>query len=358
MVMAYLSLLLHFSLGGVRAAEVSDEIDRDFLLRSVGQFQVSNTRGSVEVRGWALDKIRVKARRKADGETEEEARKQLVQSDVRFRPADGQLVLSAEYGKGLELQDLMKERTQPHARMDIVVFAPSHLRLRVWTNAGGVRVKSWSSAVDVRASSGDIEVENISGDAVTVQCPECNIRLKAVRASVRVAGGVGSLDLNDVSGADIYAETSSGPLKISKAQGEQLYVSKSGAIHGHDLNGHVEFHSRDGLVDISDASGFISGQTDSGDISARVRSWRFRDKGLIETRKGNVTLVLPANFSGDLDARSVFGSAESEFSIRKTEEQQAYGPEPASHLLGRIGEGGEVLRVHSDRGNIRILKRK
>src|SRR4051812_26136582 len=45
--------------------EFQDEIERDFTLRSTGQLQVTNMRGNIVLQGWSLDKIRVKARRRA-----------------------------------------------------------------------------------------------------------------------------------------------------------------------------------------------------------------------------------------------------------------------------------------------------
>src|SRR4051794_23035055 len=81
----------------VFAVEFQDELEKDFLIRSVGHLQVTNLRGGISIQGWALDKIRVRARRTVKAGTPAEAQKLLSALDFRFDSVDGDIELSAQY---------------------------------------------------------------------------------------------------------------------------------------------------------------------------------------------------------------------------------------------------------------------
>ena len=123
------------------AAEFTDEVERDFAIRTIGQLNVTNLRGSVVVRGWSLDKIRVKAKRKVLAETPEEAAKFFGALDFRYQLVGEDIELSAEYGRGLTIDERLKERQTSKTEMQIIVYAPSNLKLRIWTVDGAASVE-------------------------------------------------------------------------------------------------------------------------------------------------------------------------------------------------------------------------
>lgn len=334
----------------------SDEIERDFSVRSVGQLQITNIRGDVELQGWALDKIRVKAQRTAGAESLDGAKRLLSGVDVRFRESGKNVDLSAEYGRGLDISERLHERRDPHTSMKMVVFAPMNMSVRVWAEAGKVSVKNWNAPVDVRTSTGAIDVSAVKADGVSTLCPGCAIRIAGVRGSVRCMGGDGDASLADVTGPQIYVESSGGNVIAERVSGEQLYVSGSGKITGKQLSGSIEFRTRQASVDFADLRGFLSGRTESGDIRATMRAWKFVDKALIESASGNIDLRLPMSFSGEVDLWSVKGKVDVGFPLQISESNQAVGPQPASHILGRISDGGDLLKVFSDRGDIRVAR--
>lgn len=338
------------------AAEFHDEVERDFALRSIGTLHVTNLRGGIVIQGWAQDKIRVKARRRAVAPTAEEARRLLSVVDFRFRAVEGDIELSAEYGRGLGIQERLRERETPHTGMEMIVFAPSSLSLRVWSNEGAVAIKGWNAPVEVRTSSGEIRLEGARGGAVSLLCPSCAIAARGVRGSLRCVGGNGSVEVHDVSGKSVYVESTSGDIRASRVMaGEQLYVSKAGMIVGRELRGHVEFQTQRGDVDLQDGEGFLSGRTDTGHIRARMKSWRFTDKALIESVKGDIHLTLPRRFAAEVDLWSVNGKTRLGYPLEAITDSRVVGPEPANRLRGRIGDGGEQLKVHSQLGNVEVV---
>ncbi|MEK6579447.1 MAG: DUF4097 family beta strand repeat-containing protein [Bdellovibrionota bacterium] len=343
---------------GARAGDYAEDIERGpFFIRSREHLQITNNRGSITVQGWAFDKIRVKARRRVVAKDLDDAKLLFAAADIRFRTlGDGSVELSAEYGKKLDIEQRLRERENPKTTMDIVVFAPANLALRVWALDGKVFIKNRVAPVEVRTSTGPILIENVRGETISALCSSCTISVHAIQGNLRCMGGSGDIDVIDVKGNNIYAESTTGSIRLARVQGEQLIVSKSGAISGRAQSGYVQFHTQQAPVEILDASGFLTGKTDSGNIVAKMRSWRFEDKGLIESAKGSITLTLPSNFSGDLDVKSILGRASVGYSLQNPGERISMGPEPANHLAGRIGDGGEILKVFSESGDIQILR--
>jgi hypothetical protein len=347
--------LMAFSLQA-RCGDFYDEIEKTFVLRSLGQLQITNLRGGIVVHGWSQDKIRVKARRRASAANPEEAKRLFSALDFRYREIDGDIELSAEYGRGLEIQDRLHERKQPRTSMEMTVWAPARLGLQVWSSEGQASVSAWNAPVAVRTSSGTIRIENIKGDSVSLLCPNCAMMATAIKGSLRCMGGAQQVQLSNVNGGNVYVETTAGPIDLLNVSGEQLYVSKSGMLKGRRLRGRFEFHLQGGGIDVADSSGFASGYTESGDISLKMSEWQFADKALIESVTGNISISLPTNFSGDVDLWSVMGKTESSFTVRSVVEERVYGTEPANHLRGRIGSGGEQLRVFSRGGSVKVMK--
>lgn len=338
-------------------AEFADEIERDFTLRTIGQLQITNMRGNIVVQGWAMDKIRVRAKRRATAETEADAKALFRALDFRYQASRENIELSAEYGRGLAIQDRLKERENPKTSMEMQIFAPANLKLRVWAVDGSVSVKGWNADLEIRTAAGQITAENLRSDSISLLCSACTMQVRSAKGSLRCMGGTGPIAIQDVGGPHVYAESSTGPIKLARISGEQLYVSKSGAITGMNLKGHIEFHTQQASVEIEDARGFLSGRTESGNIVARMKDWVFHDRALIESVQGSIFLDLPKEFSGDVDVWSLTGKTLIDFPVRAEGiSSSSIGPEPANHLLGRVGSGGGLLKIFSERGDIRVQR--
>jgi DUF4097 and DUF4098 domain-containing protein YvlB len=234
-------LLVLFSKPAV-SAEFTEESEKDYKLRSIGKLFITNMKGDVTVQGWALDKIRVKLKKTIVTEQADKAPQLFAGVDYRFQISKNKIEITSQYGKDLSIEDRLKEKENPKMRMDLVIYAPSNLDLAIWAVHGKVQLKSWNSQTEIRTNTGSIRVENLKGKELSVSCTSCQTQLKNLRASVRCMGGEGPIDLDYIVGKRIYAETSSGNIKLWHIQGDQLYTSKSGVIEGQHLRGALEFH--------------------------------------------------------------------------------------------------------------------
>lgn len=354
--MRWIPLLSLLFSGVASGAEFQDEVERDFTLRSLGEFQVTNLRGGISLQGWSQDRVRVKIRRVVEAGSEEEAKRLFAAMDVRFQKTGKAIELSAQYGHGLSLEERLRERKEPRTRMDLLISAPAHLKTRIWANEGGVDAKSWAGPLEVRKTAGKITVEGFKGADLTLLCPACWIHVQGAGGNLRCMAGTGEVQVSNFDGENVYVETTSGIQRLSRVSGEQLYVSQDGAIDGTELSGRIEFHTRGGRVDIRAAEGFLSGRTETGDVVAVLRRWKFLDKALIESVTGSIAMTVPAGFSGELDLWSAKKDTETNFVVRRPPQREVEDAGEQRRIRGFVGRGGEQLRLYSTDGAVRLFR--
>jgi DUF4097 and DUF4098 domain-containing protein YvlB len=349
------------------AEEFLEESEKLIPLRSSGSLQILNNRGDIVIEGWSQDKIRLKLNKKTISNDPVEAKRLLGSAGIQHREIDGGVEISAEYGRGLTLQERLRERDNPKTSMEMILSAPARAPLQILAFSGKVILRQWRGTVQIRSGAGSIHIENSRGDGIFVLCPSCAISASAIHASLRCVGGDKPVILNGVQGDEIYVETGAGEVRAHDIRGEQLYVSKTGAIKIQKSRGHVEFNSRDSEVDIDEVYGFVSGRTASGNITARIRDWVFHDRAFIESSSGNIVLELPHAFSGEVDLTAPSGKlmVGSPFDLKLNSLTRLSGRSSApskaadsfsghAHLSGVLGLGGDQLRVVSERGYVRL----
>ncbi|MEK7691190.1 MAG: DUF4097 family beta strand repeat-containing protein, partial [Bdellovibrionota bacterium] len=168
-------------------------------------------------------------------------------------------------------------------------------------------------------------------------------------------GGSAQVRVSHARPGPLYLETSEGDQIVSDIEGDQLYVAKSGSIQAERLTGDIVYHAVSGKVDIQDSRGTIGGSNDSGATRISMRAWDLREeKTLIESKRGDIEITTPLTFDANLDLQSITGRVDVAFRVDTRPVPKIYGPLPANHVLGQIGEGGEELRVSTQSGNIRI----
>src|SRR5688572_15115416 len=115
----------------VEGKEFSEEFEKNYPLRSIARLHIRNAKGDITVQGWAHDKIRIRIKKLADVESMEMAKPLLDGTDFRYIVSDENIEISNQYGSGLSIEDRLKERENKATRIDMMIFAPSKLDLRV-----------------------------------------------------------------------------------------------------------------------------------------------------------------------------------------------------------------------------------
>ena len=340
------------------AAEFQEESEKDFSLRKLGSLNVTNALGDVSVQGWALDKVRVKIRKTTTAPTEQEAQTNFKQVSYRYSVTEKQIEVSSQYGESLSIEDRIKLKEKLLTRMDITVFAPSKVPLEIWAIDGKISLKNWNSDVVIRSKLGSVRAENISSKQVAIHCSACGIELRNVRSSLRCISGEGAIKLQNIQAAKVFVETDTGGVTLDSVTGVQTYLSKSGPLVAERLNGEIEFRTQSGSVNMNGINGFLGGFSDTGDITIRISKWTPKDRTVIESTKGKIQLSLPYAFSGDVDFCSLHGKTDVEIAVERDDLLSGEGPQPSTRLVGRVRNGGELLKVFSEYGDIRVFKGK
>ena len=331
--------------------------EKDFSLRSMGPLQITNAKGDISIQGWSQDRLRIKFIKKVQAETEAAAAPLFNRIQYRFEVKDGNIEISNQYGESLSIEEALKERENHGVRADMVIFAPANLKLSLWSVKGKISLKGWNSALAVRSHDGPLQVENVKSESVSVDCMTCAISLKDIRSNLRVKSNSGSIYAENITGKDLFFATDSGAIRTVRIAGAQIYVAKEGQIDGQELDGKIEFHTEGGNVALKQSSGFLSGNTESGNILAQMVSWKPSDKALIESISGNIDLTLPFSFSADVDLETATGKIQVGFPLilqRDGLQKQT----STQKILGKIGDGGEYLRVDTKSGSIRLESEK
>jgi DUF4097 and DUF4098 domain-containing protein YvlB len=170
-------------------------------------------------------------------------------------------------------------------------------------------------------------------------------------AGVKLAASTsdGRVDIRDA-GADVVAKTGDGEIRVVGAAGTVDAHSGDGDITLEGVKGEVSAHTGDGHIRVTTASGPLNLTSGDGDIEVHVASLSDGQSLTAHTGDGNVTLYVPANFTGSVEATTGDGRLESDFPVTTT------GRLNAHHLEGTIGNASEhAARVSVSTGDGNVL---
>ena len=126
--------------------------------------------------------------------------------------------------------------------------------------------------------------------------------------------------------------------------------TRNGGVHLSDLRGNIHFAAVNGGVHMSRVDGNVTGQTTNGGLHIELGGSRWEGQGLdVSTTNGGVHLAMPAGYSAQLEASTVNGGMQSDFSeVPRTREVR--------HFKANIGAGGAPLKVTTMNGGVKVVK--
>lgn len=157
-----------------------------------------------------------------------------------------------------------------------------------------------------------------------IQTPHhMGVDLATVNSAIRVSGIEGAIAAKTVNGT-IKVQGDNGPIDIDTTNGNiETSIGQ--------LADAAEFSTTNGSIDVTIAAG-------GAPIDA-------------QTTNGSIHLTLPADFAGQLNAKTSNGNVKSDLPISHTEKQH-------NRLEGQIGEGGETaVKLRSSNGSIHLSAR-
>jgi DUF4097 and DUF4098 domain-containing protein YvlB len=258
-------------------------------------------------------------------------------------------------------------------------------RLSVISVAGDIEVTGIDGLVFTRNGAGRTTLDQIGGNAEVETAGGCTT-LGLIGGNLKCVSGGGAIrartirgdSVFETSGGDIYAAEVIGPVKaytgagrirIGRAGSSVTATTQGGAIEVGSAGGPVVANNSGGPIQVSSApnvrcetaggairvtgiSGSVIATTPIGDILASLLGARLRAKSVIQTGRGDITVLIPSNVSVTLQATMSGGTGgiSSDFPVRVTNRG------PVMLAEGTINGGGPLLQIAGQNGKIFIKR--
>lgn len=166
---------------------------------------------------------------------------------------------------------------------------------------------------------------------------------------IRVGSGNGDLGITGAT-ARVRAASGNGDVSVGPGAGSVDVSTGNGDVEVQDARAPVEASSGNGRIDISTSAGPVEAATGNGPIRVRMTSLRAAEDMSFSSGNGTITLTLPSEFEGEVDASTGHGGLDSDFPVT------LQGRLDRGRFRGTIGEGGPRLRITTGNGSI-VLRR-
>lgn len=170
-------------------------------------------------------------------------------------------------------------------------------------------------------------------------------------ARIRAVSGNGDV-MVAAAAPEAVASSGNGEVDVSRVAGPVHASSGNGAVRVEGVGGPVKASSGNGRVDVDAARGPVNASSGNGDVRVSMRSLAQAEDMRFSSGNGDVIVALPADFSGEVEARTGNGRISSDFEVRMT----VRGRMPRNRLEGTIGEGGPRIEISSGNGSIELRR--
>ena len=256
--------------------------------------------------------------------------------------------------------------------------------LNLRTFDGSVQMKSWDRnevlveierrGQDAKTAEALVVTATQDGNRITVEAPEPRDRREGIHlgswqspsvnlivtvpkklTAADVRTGDGSITADDLTGV-VALSSGDGSIRARHIEGNLRARTGDGSIVVSDAAGRVEADSGDGSIELSGRFEALDVRTGDGavrldvfDGSALKTDWS------VNTGDGSITVRLPANLDGELDAHTGDGGVHAS-GIDSAVTAERNDNDDRGSLRGKIGKGGRTLRLRSGDGSINISR--
>lgn len=271
-----------------------------------GRVTIRNLSGTLDVRGWDQDQVKIEAEKVSNASSLDKAKANAALVTIEVAKEGNNLTVETKYPEGRN-RDL-------NVSVNYKIWVPGK---------ASVKLRNVSGAVIVEAIGGPFEAEVTSGSA-TVAKMAGPVDFRTVSGRITVRDVANDIDLKTVSGnieasqikGSVGAETTSGRIELRDVSGAKTVRAKV-------LSGNIVYE---------------------GQLAPGVRI-------TLEALSGGLELTLPVNAAFELNAETFSGRVDSEFPITMS------GKISPKELRGVVNNGGATLRLKTFSGSIRIKKK-
>lgn len=250
--------------------------------------------------------------------------------------------------------------------------------LRLSTFDGSIEVRSWDRGevlVEIEKRGPDEEaIKSIqvrasqNGNRVEVDVTRPSGRDTFVGFGIHVST-TAKLIVSVPRRLTLFARSGDGSIRVDRLDGRVELRSSDGSVRAAEITGELDVQTQDGSITIDDVEGDVTLSTGDGGITASGRFGALRaksgdgsvtvraDRGSVmksdwsvTTEDGSVAVYLPESFNAEIDAETGDGRIRSEFDIERRNTDR----EARRFLRGRIGTGGNLLRIRTGDGSVSL----
>lgn len=228
---------------------------------------------------------------------------------------------------------------------------------RLETAGGHIAVKNVGGELVAETGGGHITAGEVGGPA-TLRTRGGHIRVSSIQGLARLETGGGNVTLEH-SGADLFAETAGGQIEVGEAAGLVRAKTGGGGIRVVRSSGPENLQTLGGSIYLTQVDNAVNASTVAGGITAWfVAPPKQSGNSELQSSDGDIVVYMPRNLPVTIDARIAMGSdhrviADPAFPLKVSYDDS--GGARILHAEGSLNGGGEVLRLRTVEGNIRLV---
>jgi DUF4097 and DUF4098 domain-containing protein YvlB len=306
------ALILIGLLVPVLSARADPRMEKALRLDPGGRFSLQTDLGSVTVTGTSAPGARLvitSRRRSLDDLLRFTFREDAASASVTARRRHGRLFSWNRSGGDVHFE----------------IQVPMQTALDIDTSGGAIKIAGLRSEAKLETSGGGIQVRDLAGD-LDGHTSGGGIKLERIRGNVRVETSGGGIEGSEIDGP-IDADTSGGSVRLDRVSGDIHAHSSGGGIHIFEAGGRVEADTSGGGIEASFARGNGSG-------------------GTLETSGGGIEVSIDPTVGLRIDASGNSVKADVPITVQ--------GSISRGKLQGNMGGGGQLLRLRTSGGGVRI----
>ena len=322
-------------------------------LAAGAEMSIDNPRGDVVVHGTSSDgQLHLSLHKEVFTQSDSDADRKAHELTPQIRTEDTRVMVGMPSIDG--------------ARTQLTVSLPAATPLVVNANRGEVRLNAMAAPLTVTANHGDVDLEQVSGPvSVHINNSDSSLTVRNIYGPLDVTGHAKDLTLSDVTGpvsmageffgtthlahirSPVGFHTSRTDLHLVRLDGE-LEISSTADLSADEVVGPMVLNTRNRNINLDRVSGDLAITNRNGAID--LVSAPPLGSVSIENRNGSVNVTLPGSASFSVQADTMNGELENEFSF------PIAGAENHPSLSGTVGQGGPVVRITTSQGDISLKR--
>ena len=382
-------------------AGLVEQTQHSFPVEAGGTLMTDNAFASIEIGSWTKNEVSVTVEKRSDVLDEDRARRAFDDIEVKSEKRNNDVYITVDgpdsrrrnqveiqitvqvperynlylesSGGDIEIHDLRGDIYAKSSGGDVVMGNIRESTVDVRTTGGDIRLESGDADTMMKTSSGDVQIEN-AGGRTDVQTSGGDIRIEHADGEVDVRTTGGDIQIEHASGR-LSIETSGGDIQIENAMEGVDAESEGGDIDIENARGAVTVRTTGGDIDIENVQGSVTAKTLGGDIDIQLTGTdTSNDRSCeLESSGGEVKVYLPEDLAATIDAKvhlsisrfwgrgdyrvySEFDLSGKNNSSRNPTWAWVYGRSGHAKVWGDINGGGDLIRIETTNGNIRIKK--